>query len=365
VDVTAGLPFEAVLESGVSGYVPGIELAIIDNLGTVVTAASGIGITEQVIDGAPTGVYLVTKTAPIDPGQYTLVWSNDGSFDPDTVSVEGLNVYAAGVTLPPIGVPAAGAYSGPCSLWVDVDQIAACCEMPTGMDEFELIAQLTNAATVASELLFWAEGRRHAGACQRIARPCQTGCSCGYQVLSRGHLVGWDGNCWGDYNCGCTAVSAVKLAGSVREILEVTIDGVVVDPAEYFVDERRWLVRKAARWPACQARDLDPDQPGTFAVTYIYGKNPPASGTRAARQLACELFKSCTGSEDCNLPTGVMRVTRQNVTFERSFLSRDEKGIWRSGLGEVDLYLNTINPHGLVRRPTFWSPSRRARYARG
>lgn len=354
MDVTAGLPFEAVLESGLTGLVPGIEIAIIDNLGTVVTPASAVGIAEQVVDGEPTGVYAVTLTAPADEGQYTLVWSTDGSFDPSTVSVEDLVVYTAGVTLPPIGVPAVGAYPGPCSAWVDVDAIAACCTMPEGMDQFELIAMLTNAATSASELLYWASGRQFAGACQRTVYPTQGDCACGFQVLSRGYVVGGGD----DIICGCS----VKLAGSVREITEVEIAGEVLDSSAYEVRERKRLVRiDGSHWPCCQ----NDCEPRTFSVTYVYGKNPPSSGTRAARQLACEIFKSCTGAEECSLPTGVTRVTRQGITFERAFLSRDDKGIWRSGLAEVDLFLNAVNPAGLPRRATFWSPSRQARYARG
>ena len=102
VDVTAGLPFEAVFESGLIGLVPGVELAIIDNVGNVVVAASGVGIVEQTIDGNPdTGIYAVTKTAPAAQGQYTLVWSTDGSFDVSTVTVEDLVVRAIGTRLRP------------------------------------------------------------------------------------------------------------------------------------------------------------------------------------------------------------------------------------------------------------------------
>lgn len=367
MDVAAGQSFEAVFESGITGLVPGLEISIIDNVGNVVVAASGVGITEQTIDGNPTtGIYTVTKTAPAAEGQYTLVWSTDGSFLVGTVTVEDLVVHTVGTILDPIGVPG-GVSLGPCSYWADIDDIADCCTIPEGIDPLVLVAYLTSAMTAASELLYISSGKQFAGACQRTVRPCDPGgsCGCGYQVLSRGHLVGWNGDCWGDLTCDCTGLSRVKLAGSVRSITEVKIDGVVLADTEYRVDEQRWLVRKnGSRWPACQALDLDDDQPGTFSVTYVYGKNPPESGQRAALQLACEIFKSCT-DQDCALPTGVTRVTRQGITFERSFLQRDAGGIWRSGLAQVDLFLNTVNPHGIPRRATFWSPSRRARYARG
>lgn len=370
--VAASSAFEAVFESGVTGLVPGVEVAIIDNVGTIVSAPTGVGITEEIVGGVPTGVYSVTLTAPADAGQFTIVWSRDGSFDPDTVSVEDLVVTLVGVPLPPIGVPPEGYADGPCSLWADVDAVSACCNLPstTGtmpeVDPFVLIAQLTAALTASSQLLYEASGRRYAGTCQRVVRPCQIdACMCGVQVLSRGHLVGWDGDCWGGYNCGCRPLSRVKLAGIVRSIVQVKIDGIVVNPSEYRVDEGRWLVRKnGSHWPSCQALELDDTEPGTFSVTYTYGRTPSEMAQQAATQLACEVYKSCAGLE-CSLPTGVTRVTRQGVTIERSFLQRDPNGVWRSGLALVDLFLNTVNPHGIRRRATFWSASRAGRYARG
>jgi len=358
VDVTAGLPFEAVFESGLTGLVPGVEIAIIDNIGNVVVAASGVGIVEQTIDGNPnTGIYAVTKTAPADEGQYTLVWSTDGSFETFTVTVEDLVVRELGTVLPPIGVPASGVSLGPCSMWADINQIAACCTVTTeGVDPFVLIATLTSAMTAASEILYLASGKQFVGACQRIAYPMQAECVCGIQILSRGYVVHpgvFFNNC-------CT----VKLPGTVREITEVTVDGVVVDPSAYEIRERRHLVRiDGSHWPCCQQECAE----RSFAVSYVYGKTPPQIGADAALALACEIYKSCpiSGSAECALPSGVTRVTRQGITFERTFLQRDATGIWRSGIAAVDLFLNTVNPAGIQRRGTVWSPSSSARYARG
>lgn len=367
MDVTAGLPFEAVFESGLTGLVPGVELAIIDNVGNVVVAASGVGITEQVVDGNPdTGIYAVVKTAPADEGQYTLVWSTDGSFDVSTVTVEDLVVRELGTVLPPIGIPASGVSVGPCSMWADINAIAGCCTVDTSGDPFELIATLTSSMVASSELLYLSSGKQFAGACQRTVRPCDPlgGCVYGFEVLSRGHLVGWDGMAWSGTDCGCRHVSEIKLAGSVRSITQVMIDGAVVDPSEYFVRDQKWLIRKnGARWPHCQAQDADDDAAGAFAVTYVYGKTPPELGQRAAVALACEIYKSCTPGLECALPTGVTRVTRQGITIERAFFQRDDQGVWRTGMAAVDLFLNGLNPHGIPRRATFWSPSRRARYA--
>lgn len=358
MDVTAGLPFEAVFESGLTGLVPGVEVAIIDNVGNVVLAASGVGITEQVIDGNPdTGIYAVVLTAPANEGQYTLVWSTDGSFDQETVTVESLVVRELGTVLPPIGIPASGVSLGPCSMWADINEIGTCCPVVTeGVDPFVLIATLTSAMTAASEVLYLASGKQFAGACQRTVYPSQGECVCGIQILSRGYVIQQDGF----FNNCCS----VKLPGTVREVTEVTVDGDVVDPDAYEVRERRHLVRiDGSHWPCCQQECA----PRSFAVTYVYGKTPPQIGANAALALACEIYKSCpiSGSADCALPTGVTRVTRQGITIERTFMQQDAHGVWRTGIAAVDLFLNTVNPAGISRRGTVWSPSSSARYARG
>ncbi len=357
MDVTAGLPFEAVFESGLTGLVPGVELAIIDNVGNVVVAASGVGITEQIIDGNPdTGIYAVVKTAPADEGQYTLVWSTDGSFDVSTVTVEDLVVRAIGTVLPPIGIPASGVSLGPCSMWADINEIASCCEIVTeDVDPFVLIATLTSAMTAASEVLYLSSGKRFVGACQRTAYPVGGECVCGIQVLSRGYVI--RSEAFFDNCC------SVKLPGSVREITEVVVNGDVVDPAAYEIRRHRYLVRiDGGHWPCCQEECAE----RAFAVTYVYGRTPPEFGQRAAIQLACEIYKSCTpGSGECALPTGVTRVTRQGITIERAFMARDAEGIWRTGMASVDMFLNSVNPAGIPRQATFWSASRRARYAQG
>jgi hypothetical protein len=164
----------------------------------------------------------------------------------------------------------------------------------------------------------------------------------------------------------------------VREIVEVKINGAVVDPATYRLDERRFLVRVSdplepdviLRWPACQRMDLPDTSDGTFSVTYRYGQDPPIEAVNAARQLGVEFYKACSG-QDCALPTGIVRYTRQGVTVEKmAFTSwayqRGRGSIsrgWRTGMNLVDAYLSSANGAAIPRRPTFWSPSGR-QYAR-
>lgn len=270
----------------------------------------------------------------------------------------------------------------PCTDWITGDDVAACCQVEDATDSsiFDAVA------VEAQEVLFALSGRQFAGECEQTVRPCRTRtCFDGFQVLSRGHLVypyGWYGSYWNWPNgvpCGCRHLSRVKLAGyPVRDIVEVLIDGAVVDPATYRLDRKRDLVRVrdpaapdvVLRWPACQALDLDDTQAGTWSVTYTYGADPPEIGVAAAAQLACELYKECAGRQ-CALPSGTTRVIRQGVTIEKqafavwAFQSGTSRGIprgWRTGMPLVDAFLNSANPAGLTRRPIFWSPASTLQY---
>ena len=362
--VASATVFEAVYESAITGLVGTVEVAIVDNQNNVVFGPTTVGIVEAIVGGNPTGIYEVDLTAPVDPGQYTIVWSFDGTYDPKTVTVEDLTVVAVTGPLPPIGVVTGGPNFGPCSLWANVDRIAECCDVPTVDDPFPLIGSLADAATAASQFLWSASGRRFSGVCTRTVRPCGQPCQCGYQVLSRGHLIGWNNECWGT-PCGCTALSQVSLSGyPVRSITEVTIDGAVLDPSEYRLDEWRYLTRlNGARWPSCQVLDLPSTEEGTFSVTYVHGQDPPELAQQAAIQLGCETWKQCGGLE-CALPKNATRVNRQGIQFELRYFQRDRNGAWRTGLLAVDEFLNSVNPNGLIRQPTIWSPNSRERFAR-
>lgn len=381
MNVEASAPFEAVYESGESGLVPGLEIAIEDNDGVTVYGPTTVGIAELLVGGQPSGTYAAqVPAAPATTGQYTILWSNDGSFDPNAGGgADDLVVMPAGEsgTLPPIPAPDDGGLQvGPCTAWTTTDEIALCCadvEAGSDPDEFFEVGRDT-----ASQELFQASGRIFSGLCQKTVRPCQTGCGCSMQVLSRGHVIvhpTWSGFGWtcNDRPCGCVGLDTVKLSGyPVREIVQVKIDGDVVDPDTYRLDGYRYLVRVRdpaepethLRWPSCQMLDLPDTEDGTFSVTYTYGQNPPLLGQLAAKQLACEIAKQCSGG-DCALPTGVATITRQGVRFDRAFFRIDKTtGAWRTGLAVVDAFLNTYNPNGLTRRPMISSPTSRTRYAR-
>lgn len=92
VNVKPGAVYEATFAAGTSGLEGTLALALLDNQGVVTEDFSTSDIAELVVDATPTGVYVATRTAPDDGGQYTLLWSLDGTADPDETFTDELVV---------------------------------------------------------------------------------------------------------------------------------------------------------------------------------------------------------------------------------------------------------------------------------
>lgn len=372
-EVVAGGTFEAVYESGVTGQAGTVAVRIDDNQGATVFGPTAVGIIEL----GTTGAYTRTMTAPGAAGtQWTILWSLDGLFAPETTSVDELVVVAATATLggAPL-LPIDGDTSvGPCQAWTTEDAVAACC----GTDSDTSVLQ--DALVAASQTLYELSGKRFAGTCERRVRPCATGCAgpwgswTGMAWAPNGYDFGVYGH-WQHLNpvayqpCGCSPLSRVPLAGHATDVLEVTVDGAILDAAQYRLDEHRWLTRLPdpadpdvrLSWPGCQDLEADEMEDGTFSVLYEYGLRPPTAGVLAAAELACAIHRTCAGggaAETCPLPNGVVKIQRQGITIELSPFAAwgQHDGAWRTGLPLTDMFLNTYNPLGHRRRAVAWSP---------
>lgn len=321
------------------------------------------------------GQFTLAIGAPSLPGPY--VYDVDATGAVVASRQGGFNVLANAATGPEVP----WAVAGPCAPWTSSQAAWDCCGQPmTVVDGDECPVDFSAQVQMASEVLFELSGRLYAGACEKTVRPCRTGCDCGMQVLSRGHVIGpwdfgwsWGGGSWTceDRPCGCQPLSRVLLSGyPVREILEVKIDGDVVDPDTYELHNWRWLVRvrdpaepeTVLRWPSCQAQDLPDTEDGTFSVTYRYGQDPPIIGQRAAAALACEMQRACSGGDgECAIPANAVRVTRQGVTIDKNaainwMFTKDSGSGWATGITLVDTFLNSFNRAGMQQRPRTWSP---------
>lgn len=199
-------------------------------------------------------------------------------------------------------------------------------------------ALVSESLQVATDILYEMSGRRFPGATTVTVRPCEQ-CSCGSTTR-------------------CTS-GLQKITLSPRPVIsigQVKIDGEVVSPTEYRVDEWRDLVHfpltansPFVGWPCCQRMDLPSTEVGTFEVTFTYGKEPPLAGKRAAASLACEFVKAVNMDTSCRLPQRVQSVTRQGV----SLVVLDPMDLFqqgKTGIPEVDLFLGAYNPRHLQRR---------------
>lgn len=271
-----------------------------------------------------------------------------------------------------------GPQLGPCAAWISAAELAETC---VGADADDPV--VARAAVEASTILYELSGRQFSGLCGPVTvRPCKDVCGCwGGGAVFGGYTwvwLSWQGG-YGWWNeaagsCGCGYISQVKLGDyPVREIVEVKIDGAVLpltygDGAPtYRLDKWRFLTRMddpaqpdvQAMWPQCQNLTLNDDQPGTFAIRYTYGVDPPLVGMEAARQLGCQLSLAMSGKA-CQLPAGVTQTTKQGVTVNRGVLASwgydPKKQTWSTGLALVDAFLSTYNRSGLRRRGAIWSP---------
>lgn len=146
--------------------------------------------------------------------------------------------------------------------------------------------------------------------------------------------------------CRCAGVAGVKLTAPIGDIYEVKIDGVVLDPASYHVEDGDLLVRDDGKaWPACGGKN--------FTVTYLNGHKVDAMGAYAAGVLANEYLKMLTVTKGCRLPSSVTNVQRQGLTFE---VARGMFPDNMTGITEVDTFVALWNPHGLRTKPMVYSP---------
>jgi hypothetical protein len=251
-----------------------------------------------------------------------------------------------------------------CTAWATEEDLTACgYEPPVGSEEV-----VARALMQASEILYRLSGSRWPGECEELLRPCGAPSQATLGALwmlpwvplqtSPGVWVNMPGcGCYLADDCGCPPIPQINLGrDDVQSVELVTIGTETLLPEDYRLDHGRWLVRvDGGQWPCCQDLRAAPGEEGAFAIEIIYGQAPDTGGIRAAAVLASEFVKACLGDGSCRLPTRVQTITRQGVTMALidplEFLTNG-----RTGLYEVDLWLAAVNPEGLRRRSTAWSP---------
>jgi hypothetical protein len=244
-----------------------------------------------------------------------------------------------------------------CAAWAEAAQVTALGCIPTGLTA-ELIAAKLPAAT---DLLYRASGYQWPGVCTSpIIRPrgvhpddVAGGGPVAIQMgdgwwIPQGITGTLAVNCLGGGSCSCLSMRQILLPGEpVVSIEEVKIDGQVLDPEAYRVDNWRYLVRQdGGTWPCCQQAHLPDTEPGTWSVVFTYGAAPPASGVLAAVALATDLAAACATPDTCSLPPDAVRASRNGVEFDLQPADLMIDGKFTTP--EAEAFIQATNPHGLA-----------------
>lgn len=209
--------------------------------------------------------------------------------------------------------------------------------------------KVSAAQEAAQEILFGLSGRRF-GLCtttESYRANCSSACGLPYKTSES-----WWRNGIADAHTCCHVLLNRK---PVRAIVEVSVLGEVLDPADYAL-ERDYLWRNSSCWPCVD----DCDEPA-IEVTYQYGLDVPMLGQLAMGEVACEILAGLSGA-DCRLPSNAISVSRQGVTVELG----DAQTLFdqgRIGLPIADAFLRAVNPGKLMSQSQVFSPdmTRRAR----
>lgn len=346
---------DATLISEFHAYPGGPAIDVINLTLKVVHAGSGNVVLGPISTGfghPATGIYTYVWSVPdvVVAGDYVVIWD---ATDVALTPVQATEI----VTI----VSGSSFESGPCEPWEPI----WCAPLPTGAE-----AVTGDAVQMATEVLFQAGGQRF-GICHVKIRPCRDDCAGAWMGFNEwwpgvggvvtsnggGPRPWWVNGTW--YNvcsvgcggtCSCTVIDQALLPAPTREVIEVKLNGQVMDPSLYRVDENRLLVRLDGQlWPLCQDLAASDDEDGTWSVTIAVGEDVPVLAKRALGELAMEFVKECLG-EDCLIPYEVTSLSRQgvNITFGSPSATRTIVG--EMGLRMVDLYLATYNPSNLQRK---------------
>lgn len=142
------------------------------------------------------------------------------------------------------------------------------------------------------------------------------------------------------------SVRRIRLRGyPVRDIQSITYQGQVLAPTDYYVENKKYLVRRDGQ---CWNMNTG------LEVTYTSGVNPPEAGRQAAIKLANELILAASDPANCTLPSRVTAVSNQGVDFDMleptEFI---ENG--RTGIYEIDLFIIAANPTKAKKKPRVFS----------
>lgn len=232
-------------------------------------------------------------------------------------------------------------------------------QLPDGISYVDVVQSV-------SEKLWRLSGSRWSGARTDTVRPHRLteGCGCDMSIMipagTWSGIGGWFDRAFPEaWGCGCPSRSVYELPGGrVIRVDEIIVDGATLDPSKYVVYDNRQLVRLddgglSTSWPCCQRIATPDGELGTWSVRWTHGQVPPTSGSLAAYAYSIATAKRFNTKKN-TLPERAQRISRQDVdiTIESDNLLNEG----RTGIPEVDEFVEAYNPHRLLRRAQVFDP---------
>jgi hypothetical protein len=212
-------------------------------------------------------------------------------------------------------------------------------------DDADLIDEMLD---MASDLLAQATGGAYSGRCRVKVRPVAL-CTDDYDPFYPTYAP-YSSRDWRRQFGG---LNSIPLRGPDINIVEIVIDGVVLNPADYRLVDNAYLVRRSGSWPTTNDLMLDDTEVGTWSFTYEFG-NIDALGRMACIELACELLNDAKGKKS-HLPRGVTSANIQGASIS----VRDRTAALRDGEEQIPIvarFLSVWAPDGPNTSIGVWSP---------
>lgn len=180
----------------------------------------------------------------------------------------------------------------------------------------------------ASDMLYVLSGGQFTGRCERQVWPVKTCTGYQYGIPERESWIAYD------------SVDSIPLRGPNTEIIEVTIDGAVVSPADYGLLDGTKLFRRGDRgWPTRNDLTLTDVDDGTFTITYKFGLEPNHVVRRATVELVCQMVKE--EPRAISRMRGVVSANVQGVSVQI-----DDDDVRSLGLPEVNRFIDSYAHNG-------------------
>lgn len=190
----------------------------------------------------------------------------------------------------------------------------------------------------ASDILYVLSGGRVFGRCQRQVYPFRDVNTCGPRsLLSPFGFGSGFAETWVDWD----GVDSIPLRGPNTEIIEITIDGAVIDPTTYgLLNGNKLFRRGSVSWPNTNDVTLADTEVGTFTITYRFGEVANLSKKRAGIELVCSMVKG-----DKNTLTRLRGIVSANI--QGVSVTMQDNEVDSLGLPELSRFVDIYGNRGL------------------